>query len=151
MGCFSNAATRILALVSLLGCMAATAWADTYSSQILSDHPAGYWRLGEPIGSTTAVDSSGNQQNGTYYGGVILGIAGALTSSTDTAAQFDPTFDRIEAELHTQYLLAYAPDPPPAPGSYRHIEVRLAPGYGGLGWTVRARAGYFAHREAAHP
>jgi hypothetical protein len=64
-------------MVPLLVCGAATAWADTYSNQILSDHPAGYWRLNEPNGATTAVDSSGYGQNGTYNGGVALGNAGA--------------------------------------------------------------------------
>jgi Ca-activated chloride channel family protein len=94
---------------------------------------------------------SGRNTAGEHALEAIAEVSGGTLYTVDTAAQFDPTFDRIEAELHTQYLLAYAPDPPPAPGSYRHIEVRLAPGYGGLGWTVRARAGYFAHREAAHP
>jgi hypothetical protein len=47
-----------------------------------------YWRLGEPPGETTAVDSKGDN-DGTYVGGLTLGQPGLLVVDTDTAAQFD--------------------------------------------------------------
>jgi Ca-activated chloride channel family protein len=94
---------------------------------------------------------SGRNTAGEHALEAIAEVSGGMLYPVDTAAQFDPTFDRIQAELHTQYLLAYAPDHRPPPGSYQPIQVRLAPGYGGPGWTVRARAGYFAPSEAAHP
>ena len=36
-----------------------------------------------------AVDASGNGLDGTYQGGITLGITGAAPDGTDTAAQFD--------------------------------------------------------------
>jgi len=38
-------------------------------------------------------------------------------------------FDRIDAELRTQYRLAYYPNPPGAANTYRKIEVKMLPGY----------------------
>jgi hypothetical protein len=60
-----------------------------YSSVILADNPQGYWRLGEAPGSTTALDSSPFGRNGTYMGGVTLGVAGAIVADPNTAARFN--------------------------------------------------------------
>lgn len=60
--------------------------ADDYATEVLADSPVGYWRLGEPSG-TTAEDSSGNNRDGTYSGGFTLGVTGAV--SGDTAADFN--------------------------------------------------------------
>ncbi|HEV8468572.1 MAG TPA: S8 family serine peptidase [Candidatus Limnocylindria bacterium] len=54
--------------------------------RLLADGPAGYWRLGEPAGATTAADASGNAITGSYEPGVSLGQPGAI--SGDTAAGF---------------------------------------------------------------
>src|SRR2546428_9914972 len=54
--------------------------------RLLSDGPAGYWRLGEPAGATTAADASGNAITGSYQQGVSLGQTGAI--SGDSAAAF---------------------------------------------------------------
>jgi hypothetical protein len=43
----------------------------SYDSEVLADTPAGYWKLDETSG-TSAVDSSGNGNNGTYIGGITL-------------------------------------------------------------------------------
>jgi hypothetical protein len=56
------------------------------STQVLSDRPAGYWHLGDPAGSTSAADASGNGLTGAVDAGVSLGQPGAL--SADTAATF---------------------------------------------------------------
>jgi hypothetical protein len=55
---------------------------------VLADGPIAYWRLGEASG-TTAVDSSGHAQTGTYMGGFTLGVPAAIVGDTDTAARFN--------------------------------------------------------------
>lgn len=60
---------------------------STYSSAVLADGPAAYYRLGETSG-TTAADSSGNGYNGTISGTVTLGSPGALPNDTDASMNF---------------------------------------------------------------
>jgi len=48
-------------------------------------------------------------------------------------------FDRIDAELRTQYRLAYYPNPRGAANAYRTIEVKVLPGY-----SARHRTTYFS-------
>src|SRR2546425_1586970 len=55
-------------------------------AQLVADRPAGYWRLGEAPGSTSAADASGNAVTGSYDPGVTLGQPGAIAG--DTAAGF---------------------------------------------------------------
>src|SRR3989449_531 len=55
-------------------------------AQLGADHPAGYWRLGEPAGATAAADASGNAVTGSYDSGVTLGQPGAIAG--DSAAGF---------------------------------------------------------------
>src|SRR5439155_796930 len=57
-------------------------------AELLADHPAGYWRLGEPTGSTSAVDASATQLAGSYEPGVTLAQPGAIPG--DSAAGFGP-------------------------------------------------------------
>ena len=59
-----------------------------YETEVLSDAPVGYWRLGEPSGGT-AYDSSGNQRNGTNTNSPTLGQGGAIIDDADTAYAFD--------------------------------------------------------------
>jgi hypothetical protein len=61
----------------------------TYAQTVLADSPLAYWRLDEPAGATTALDSSGNGVNGTYVGTFTHAVAGALVNDPDTAAGFD--------------------------------------------------------------
>ena len=58
----------------------------TYNSEVLTDSPFSYWRLGEPSG-TSAADSVGSN-TGTYVGSVGLGQPG-LDGSLDTSVFFD--------------------------------------------------------------
>ena len=58
-----------------------------YSATVLAGDPRGYWRFGEPPGSTTLHDSSGNANHGVYEGGVTLGVPGILADNT--AATYD--------------------------------------------------------------
>jgi hypothetical protein len=61
-----------------------------YAAQVLADGATGYWRLGDPVGSTTAADSSGNNNALTAYGaagGVItFGNTGALVADPTTSS-----------------------------------------------------------------
>ena len=63
---------------------------STYSQQVLADTPASYWRLGEASG-TTAADSSGANRTGSYLNTPTLGLPGALSGDTNTAAGFNGT------------------------------------------------------------
>ena len=67
-----------------------TLWAGpiTYANAVLADNPIGYWRLGESSG-TTALNSSAFGRNGTYNGGVTLGLPGAIPADSNTAAGFN--------------------------------------------------------------
>jgi hypothetical protein len=79
-----------LALLGLTDLGAARVSASPiYSAVVLSGNPQGYWRLGEAPGSTTAVDSSPFGRNGTYMGGVTLGVPGAIVADPNTAARFN--------------------------------------------------------------
>jgi RHS repeat-associated protein len=67
------------------------AQASTYSTTITNDSPKLYYRLDESQCSptpctTTAADSSGNGNSGTYSSsGVTYGVTGAITGDSDTA------------------------------------------------------------------
>ncbi len=65
--------------------------ASNYSTVLLQDSPAAYWRFGEAAGSTTAADASGHNFPLTYQGSVALGQAGAVVGDANTAAQFNGT------------------------------------------------------------
>ncbi len=58
---------------------------ETYKSAVLADKPLIYYRLNESAGPT-AIDSSGNGQNGTYASsGITYGAGGAILGDTDPA------------------------------------------------------------------
>jgi len=63
--------------------------ASNYSTVLLQDSPAAYWRFGEAPGSTTAADASGHNLPLTYQGSVVLGQPGAVVGDANTAAQFN--------------------------------------------------------------
>lgn len=60
----------------------------SYPNEVIADSPFAYYRLGE-LSGTTAIDSSGNGNNGTYTNGVVLGEAGAIQDDPNTAIQFN--------------------------------------------------------------
>jgi hypothetical protein len=67
---------------------------QAYEGEVLGDGPAGYWRHNEVTG-TFLTDSSPNHNNGTYIGGVSLGVPGALVSEPgSTAATYDGIDDQ---------------------------------------------------------
>ncbi len=59
------------------------------------------------------------------------------------AADLDPVFREIEAELRTQYVLGFYPRTIPGADSYRRLEVRTA----NRSFTVQARKGYYFREE----
>lgn len=59
-----------------------------YAQVILADGPVAYYQLNEITG-TIADDSSGNAYQGTLHGGVTLGTAGLLLTSSNTAMTFN--------------------------------------------------------------
>lgn len=63
-----------------------------YTVEVLADSPRSYWRLGDS--GSTAVDEM-EQNDGTYFGGVTLGAAGALGRDANTAAVFDGVDDWV--------------------------------------------------------
>src|SRR2546429_2006240 len=70
---------RDVAVTGVQTCALPICLLSTYPSVILGDSPSAYYRLGEASG-TTAFDSSGHNQHGTYLGGPTLGQPGALRS-----------------------------------------------------------------------
>jgi hypothetical protein len=77
-------------MVSLVLCASAHA---AYDVAVLSDNPAAYWRMNETSG-TSAADSSGNGNTGTYFNGVTLGVPGGLVATpSNTAARYDGASD----------------------------------------------------------
>ena len=60
---------------------------DAYGNAVFTAGPEIYWRLDDTSGST-AKDSGPLADNGTYYGSVTQGVAGALTGGVGTAVTF---------------------------------------------------------------
>jgi RHS repeat-associated protein len=86
--------TRVLAHYN--AAKAAPPTGSAYPSAVLSDSPAGYWRLGETGPNnmnTSAQDISGNGLTGTYTpaGGYTLGQPGALGTDPGFSARFNGT------------------------------------------------------------
>lgn len=63
-----------------------------------------YWRLGESSG-TSAADSSGNGNTGTYTNGPTLGVSGAIVSSTDTGITLDGSNDHVVSSTTAPFAL----------------------------------------------
>ena len=73
----------------------------------------------------------------------IADSSGGAMYYPDQLTELDAMFERIERELRTQYRLGYYPQPRPAPGAYRQIEVRVKGDY-----AVRYRKAYYSGSPA---
>jgi Ca-activated chloride channel family protein len=83
----------------------------------------------------------------------ITDATGGAMYPVDSPSELEPTFDRIDRELRTQYRLGYYAEPLSPAQSFRRIEVRVvtpakskeetAPGQPAGGYMVRYRKGYF--------
>jgi hypothetical protein len=60
-----------------------------YSSSVLADAPVAYWRLNESTTGAAVLDATTNGNNGTYAGGVTLGVTSVPVLEPDTAATFN--------------------------------------------------------------
>lgn len=84
-----------ISTLALLSPLAAAA--PSYVNDVLADNPTGYWQLNDAVGSSVAADSSGNGNNGTYEGGVVLGVPGPIAGDPATAAQFNGATSYVTA------------------------------------------------------
>ena len=62
-----------------------------YPQEVLAGSPVGYWKLSEPTGATAALDSSSNNNHGSYSGTYSLGNPGISAALADTAANLMPS------------------------------------------------------------
>jgi hypothetical protein len=120
----------------------------TYDAWILNDSPVAYWKLDETSG-TTATDSSGNSNTGTYQGGYTQSSSGvALNGSSGyistTTSYASPNTFTIEAWFKTAstsggLIMGLGTTQTGSSGSYdRHIYMTTA---GKLTFGVDAGAG----------
>jgi hypothetical protein len=65
---------------------------EPYATAVRADGPRAYWRLGETTGTVAKEDQQ--RANGTYFGGVVLGVAGS-NHDGNPAAGFDGGNDRV--------------------------------------------------------
>ncbi|WP_210480609.1 PKD domain-containing protein [Naasia sp. SYSU D00948] len=72
--------------------------ADAYGAAVVADAPLLYWRLGEQSGDSTAADSSGSGNPGTYRGNVTKPVEGAIAATGNTAARFDGWEDLVSSD-----------------------------------------------------
>lgn len=70
---------------------------DAYGSAVYESSPDLYWRLGETAGST-AGDTSRNQSDGEYFGGVTKGTTSAVAGTNNTSADFDGNSGGVAAK-----------------------------------------------------
>lgn len=83
-------------------------------------------------------NESGRNTAGEHALITITDSTGGAMFMVDEIQQLDATFERIDRELRTQYLLGYYPTPVPPPGSLRHVTLQVKSGD-----TVRYRKEYF--------
>ena len=83
-------------------------------------------------------NESGRNTAGEHALITITDSTGGAMFMVDEMQQLDATFERIDRELRTQYLLGYYPTPVPPPGSHRHVTLQVKSGD-----TVRYRKEYF--------
>lgn len=77
--------------------------AGSYSTYLLANFsPTLYWHLGETTG-TTATDSSGNGNDGTYNSGTSLGVAGAIANYSDKAVDLNGSTGLVSAPVYNPY------------------------------------------------
>lgn len=93
---------------------------------------------------------AGRNTAGEHAIDTIIDSTGGAMYTVDAPTQFQTTFDRINEELRTEYLLGYYPVPAPQPGSYHSIQVRLQPPGPAAGgdYSLEYRKQYYAPEGA---
>jgi VWFA-related protein len=66
------------------------------------------------------------------------------------ANDFGPAFTRVQKDISAYYLIGYESTNTARDGKYRRIGVRLKNAASTAGYTVKARAGYYAGTDFAH-
>ena len=94
----------VLATVLAVGTLAVTTALADYAGTVLSQGPAGYWRLTEatqPAAASYATNlgSAGVSGRGTFAGALTRGVAGALAGDANTAVSFGASDDSIGGVL----------------------------------------------------
>ena len=77
----------------------------------------------------TMKSENGRNTAGEHALQTITETTGGAMFFPDSPQELPTIFDRIDAELRTQYRLAYYPNPRGAANTYRKIEVKMLPGY----------------------
>jgi len=77
----------------------------------------------------TMKSENGRNTAGEHALQTITETTGGAMFFPDSPQELAIIFDRIEAELRTQYRLAYYPNPRGVANTYRKIEVKMQPGY----------------------
>ncbi len=116
----------------------------TYDQQVASLAPSAWWKLNDAVGSTTAIDSSGNGYTGTVNGGVTFGQTGPITGTpSDTAALFDGSTGYISTGFKPTFsaitILVWVNAIPTSFGS--NTRVLAAGGAGGSGFDFYVQNG----------
>ncbi len=95
------------------------------------------------------VDRAFYSQGGIMFGGVSDSALRQLSEDTgghvfhiDRKMTLQNAFDQLQAELRSQYSIAYTPSNPAKDGTFRRIEIRT----GNKDYKVQARKGYYAIR-----
>lgn len=95
----AGTANQVYAGAAIWGTASGSAIAsyDTTVLTKLSLAPVAYWKLNDPVGSTTAADSSGNGYTLTVNGTVTFGKPSVVPSDSETSAQSDGTTGYLSA------------------------------------------------------
>lgn len=84
--------------------------AGTYDAVTAADSPAAWWKLSEPVGATSAQDSSGNGYTGTYSNPVSAVVpgpfagSGQVVTSSSTANNGDSIYGALRTNSPTIYV-----------------------------------------------
>jgi len=84
--------------------------AGTYDAVTAADSPVAWWKLSEPVGATSAQDSSGNGYTGTYSNPVSAVVpgpfagSGQVVTSTSTANNGDSIYGALRTNSPTVYV-----------------------------------------------
>lgn len=74
-----------------------------YNHYLLSLNPIAYWRLGEPLSSTVAIDETTNH-NGTYNNSPTLGETGGINTDSNKCVLFDKlSNENVQIPYHSDF------------------------------------------------
>jgi hypothetical protein len=121
-----------------------------YRDAVVADVPAAYFRLGEAAGPT-AIDASGNDNNGTYSDtGVTYGADGLIAFDGDTAIRTDGAHGTMAVTLPSQsaYTIEAWVKPDTGATTARNIIARTNDQGPTVDWSQQLRisaGGFFEH------